>query len=95
MGIFSEAVIGFLATIGRFEAERISCRVRAGLDRARSEGKCLGRPMAIVDRDRLVEMRQSGLPIRDIAVKVGRSPMTVQRLLKEVSVYSMDGVNNS
>ena len=85
LGEFSDAIVGLLATIGSFEARRISQRVKAGLDRVRSQGKHLGRPKAIVDRDRLVEMRQRGMSIREIAKAVEKSPMTVQRLLRTLA----------
>jgi len=48
LGAFSDAVIGILATVAKFEAERLSSRVRSGLARAKSQGKTLGRPKAIV-----------------------------------------------
>ena len=36
LGAFSDAVIGILATVAQFEADRTSARVRAGLARARA-----------------------------------------------------------
>jgi IS30 family transposase len=42
----------------------------------------LGHPKAIVDRDKLVEMRWNGMAIRQIPDAVDKSPMTVQRPLK-------------
>jgi DNA invertase Pin-like site-specific DNA recombinase len=82
LGAFSDAAIGILATVAKFEAERLSCRVRSGLERARSQGKVLGRPRVIVDRNKLVKLRDQGLSLREIAVKTGKSTMTVQRSLK-------------
>ena len=82
LGAFSDAVIGILATVAKFEAERLSSRVRSGLDRARSQGKVLGRPRAVIDLTKLVKLRTQGLSLRQIAARTGRSPMTVQRLLK-------------
>src|SRR3974390_909564 len=61
LGAFSDAVIGILATVAKFEAERLSSRVRSGLARARAQGKTLGRPRAIVDRDKLAAMRKKGM----------------------------------
>ena len=43
-GIFREAVISIMATLAKQERVRISERTRAGLERARREGKTLGRP---------------------------------------------------
>ncbi len=43
-GTFKDVVISVLATMAKQERLRISERVRAGLQRARSQGKKLGRP---------------------------------------------------
>lgn len=43
-GLFKEAILAILATLAKQERIRLSERVKAGLDRARSEGKRLGRP---------------------------------------------------
>jgi DNA invertase Pin-like site-specific DNA recombinase len=82
LGEFSDAIIGVLATVAKFEANRMSSRVRSGLARARAEGKVLGRPKAVLDRDRLAAMRKKGMSLREIAAMTGKSAMTVQRLLK-------------
>jgi DNA invertase Pin-like site-specific DNA recombinase len=82
LGAFSDAIIGILATVAKFEADRMSARVRTGLARAKSQGKVLGRPKAIVDRTKLATMREQGMSLREIALKTGKSAMTVQRILK-------------
>lgn len=82
---FSDAVIGILATVAKFEAERLSCRVHSGLERARSQGKVLGRPRAVVDRSKLAGLREQGFSLRDIAAKTGHSTMSVQRALKALN----------
>ncbi len=82
LGAFSDAIVGILATVAKFEAERMSSRVRSGLARARAEGKVLGRPRAILNREKLAAMRRKGLSLRQIAETTGRSAMTIQRLLK-------------
>lgn len=43
-GLFKEAILAILATLAKQERIRLSERVKAGLDRARAEGKRLGRP---------------------------------------------------
>ena len=43
-GMFRDPIISILATLARQEAVRQSERVRAGLERARANGKTLGRP---------------------------------------------------
>ena len=82
LGPFRDAVIGILATVAQFEADRMSSRVRSGLARARAEGKVLGRPKAVLDRDRLAKMRKQGMSLREIGAVTGTSAMTVQRILK-------------
>src|SRR4051812_22781761 len=54
-----------LGAIAEFERERIRERVLAGLQRARTQGKRLGRPMATVPIDRL--KRMASLPVDDAA----------------------------
>ena len=82
LGAFSDAIIGILATVAKFEADRMSARVRTGLARAKSQGKVLGRPKAIVDRTKLATMRKQGMSLREIGEATGKSAMTIQRLLK-------------
>lgn len=89
MGAFSDAVIGILATVAKFEAERLSSRVRSGLARARAEGKVLGRPRAVLDRDKLAAMRKKGMSLREIATATGKSAMTIQRILNATEERKM------
>jgi DNA invertase Pin-like site-specific DNA recombinase len=82
VGVFKEAVLAILAAVAKQEHIRISERVRAGLSRAKAQGRTLGRPRAAVRLERVVALRGRGLSIRDIAAETGVSPMTVQRTLK-------------
>jgi DNA invertase Pin-like site-specific DNA recombinase len=88
-GVFKDAVIAILGTIAQQERQRISERVRAGLDRARADGtrsaKPIGRPRAIVRRDQVAELRKQGLSWRQIASKTGASMGTVRRCLRHVA----------
>lgn len=43
-GMFKDAVISILAVVAKQERVRLAERTRAGLDRARAQGKRLGRP---------------------------------------------------
>lgn len=84
-GIFREAVIGILAAVAKQERVRLSERTKAGLERAKAQGRVGGRPKAEDAEPRLVakieRLRLQGKSIRAIAEAVGRSPNTVQRLL--------------
>ena len=47
---FSDVMYSLIAWVERYESERRSERTRAGLDRARREGKKLGRPLGSKDK---------------------------------------------
>lgn len=66
-------------TIAEFERARIQERVIAGLARARSQGRRLGRPPRDVPMADLDVVR--GLPAREAARRLGVPRTTVQRLL--------------
>jgi DNA invertase Pin-like site-specific DNA recombinase len=66
MGPFGDAIIGVLAALAQQERESHIKRVNAGIDRARREGKELGRPKKIYDRERVVELRRGGMSYRAI-----------------------------
>jgi putative DNA-invertase from lambdoid prophage Rac len=66
-----------LAAIAEFERERIRERVLAGLQRAQSQGKRLGRPVARVPLERLAEV--STLALNAPAAHLGVSRSTLKR----------------
>ena len=66
-----------LGAIAEFERERIRERVMAGLQRARTQGKRLGRPRASIPLERL--QRVEGLTVQVAAVRLGVSRSTVKR----------------
>ncbi len=71
-----------LAAVAEFELDLIRERTRAGLQRARSEGKALGRPQALSAADRVAVTRQiaAGVPLAAIAREFGVGRATVQRV---------------
>jgi len=81
IGPFADAVLAILACIAKQERIRLSDRVLAGLNRARAQGRVLGRPRAAVRPGRVQELRRSGMSIRRIAAETHVSPMTIQRIL--------------
>jgi DNA invertase Pin-like site-specific DNA recombinase len=85
IGPFKEAVLAILAAIAKQEQVRIRERVMAGLARARTQGKKLGRPKAAVRAERVRDLRRRGMSIRAIAEETSVAPMTIQRILKEIS----------
>src|SRR6185437_407585 len=73
IGPFRDAVLGILATIAKQERVRLSERTLAGLDRARRQGKRLGRPRVVADRGKILDLRKRGVSLGDIAAKLSMS----------------------
>jgi len=66
-----------------FERSMIQERVRAGLERARAQGKVLGRPKVSPRTECLIhKKREQGMGILKIAREVGVGTSVVQRVLK-------------
>ena len=76
-----QAIFTIIAAMAELERNIIVERVRAGLNRARAEGKKLGRPSADVDANLLQHLRQQGAFLREIARQTKTSRSTVGRLL--------------
>ena len=81
-----QAIFTIIAAMAELERNIIVERVRAGLRRARDEGKTLGRPKAKVDEAKLIALRERGLSLRQIACSMGVGKSTVSRALKATSV---------
>lgn len=64
------------------ERLRLIERTRAGLDRARRQGKRLGRPRMEFDLKQARAMRTQGMSIRGVAAKLGVGVATVHRALQ-------------
>ena len=79
------AMFGMLAVFGEFEREMIVARVKAGLGRARDEGKCLGRPRLPKDmRDAAIKALSQGASVRTAAQVSGASIGTIAALRKQL-----------
>ena len=77
-----QAVFTIIAAIAQLERSLIAERVRAGLRRARAEGKRLGRPPLQVDFSRLYSVMRRKLSVRSAAKELGISPSSYLRLLR-------------
>ena len=79
-----KAMFQMLGVFSEFERSMIQERVKAGLARARAQGKTLGRPRIVDDRLRqtIASARAEGLSVRKIATQVGASVGTVQGVLR-------------
>ena len=79
-----EIMFQFVGILSSWEREMIRERTLAGLERAKSEGKTLGRKKVINDEitTKIIELRNAKRSIRDIASEVGVSRGTVSNVLK-------------
>ena len=79
-----EVMFQFVGILSSWEREMIRERTLAGLDRAKKEGKTLGRK-TVIDDDKVSnirKLRSVGRSLRDIASEVGVSKGTVSNVLK-------------
>jgi DNA invertase Pin-like site-specific DNA recombinase len=82
-GIFKDVIISILATLAKQEQIRLSERVRAGLEKAKSKGRVGGRPripQEIIDQ--ILVLNQQGLSMRKIGTAVNIHHRTVAQYLK-------------
>lgn len=64
---------------------RMRERTIAGLERARAQGKRLGRPKVVVSRERIHALRDEGKSLSEIAAAVGIGKTSVYRILGSVN----------
>ncbi len=77
-----KALFQMCGVFAEFERSMIQERVKAGLARARAQGKKLGRPRVAASIERKVRThRTKGMGIKAIARKLGIGTGTVQRIL--------------
>jgi DNA invertase Pin-like site-specific DNA recombinase len=78
-----KAMFQMAGVFAEFERSMIQERVRAGLERAREQGKVLGRPKVSTRIETLIrKKRNKGMGILKIAREVGVGTSVVQRVLK-------------
>ena len=81
-----KALFQMCGVFAEFERSMIQERVKAGLARARAQGKKLGRPRVAASIERKVRThRTKGMGIKAIARKLGIGTGTVQRIVKEAA----------
>ncbi|HEY9745019.1 MAG TPA: recombinase family protein [Oculatellaceae cyanobacterium] len=81
-----KAMFQMMGVFAEFERALIQERVKAGLERAKTQGKPLGRPRVGRDIEQAIyQARQHGKGIRKIAQELGIGVGTVMRVLKEAS----------
>ena len=82
-GPLGRAVVVIISAIAELERSLIVERVRAGLRRAKLEGRRLGRPPLIVDREAVLRDREQGMSISQLAKQHGIAETSVRRLLRQ------------
>jgi DNA invertase Pin-like site-specific DNA recombinase len=87
-GPLGRAMIVIVGAIAELERSLIIERVRAGMRRAKLEGRRIGRAPLNIDREEVVRDRRSGLSLRKVARKHGISRASVCRLVKEAGAAS-------
>src|SRR3989442_10779796 len=78
-----QAVFTIIAAVAQLERSLIVERVKAGLRRARSEGKTLGRPRLKADERQLRIVASQKLPVRAASKLLGVSPSSYLRLVRQ------------
>lgn len=72
-------MLQMFSAFAEFEKSRIIERTKEGLDRAKQEGKRLGRPVATDTRERVQRAKAKGLSQSKAALELGVSLPTIKR----------------
>ena len=78
-----------ISSIAELESDLIKERVRAGMRRARLEGRQIGRARLDIDRQQVLIDRRSGMSLTQVARKHNISRASVCRMVKESNVESI------
>ena len=81
-GPVRELLVAIFGWIAQQEREQLVARTRAGLERARKQGKTLGRPRHNFDLKRALELRDQGLSVRQLAQHLRVPRSTIDRVLR-------------
>ncbi|MGO9085929.1 MAG: recombinase family protein [Candidatus Sulfotelmatobacter sp.] len=87
-GPLGRAIIVIVSAMAELERCIIIERVRAGMRRAKLEGRQIGRSRLDVDRAQVITDRRSGMSLTQVAKKHGISRASVCRLMKEATATS-------
>jgi len=78
-------MLTIIGAISELERSLIVQRVKAGMRRAKLEGRRIGRAPLGIDRERVIADRKSGMSLTRVAAKHRISRASVCRLVKESS----------
>jgi len=91
-GPLGRAIVIIVGAIAELERALIVERVRAGMRRARIEGRHIGRPQLDLDRAAIVRHRAHGLSLGQLAKTFRVSRTTIARVLDEEKVRVPKGL---
>jgi DNA invertase Pin-like site-specific DNA recombinase len=91
-GPLGRAIVVIIGAIAELERNLIVERVKAGMRRARLEGRQIGRQKLVLDRDAISRDRQLGLSLGQLAKNYGASRATIHRVLREHTSTSQEQV---
>ena len=84
LGVFSDAIIALLSALAKQERLRIGERTKAGLERAKANGKTLGRPRTATDRvEQARKLRAEKLSFAEIGRRLGVSRVRAFQLCND------------
>lgn len=84
LGVFSDAIVALLSALAKQERLRIGERTKAGLERARANGKTLGRPRTADDRiTEAKKLRAEKLSFAEIGRRLGVSRVRAFQLCND------------
>lgn len=82
-GQFKDVVISIIATLAKIEREKISERTKAGLERARRQGKKLGRPgISEYLKNKVIDLYKELGSINAVSKRVSLSYGSVHNIIK-------------
>jgi DNA invertase Pin-like site-specific DNA recombinase len=91
-GPLGRAIVIIVGAVAELERNLIVERVKAGMRRARLEGRHIGRQPLVLDREAIFRDRQRGLSLGQLAKNYGASRATIHRVLRERTPTSQEQV---
>ncbi|WP_312127849.1 recombinase family protein [Brevundimonas sp.] len=81
--------MGVIAAVSEFERDLLIERTQAGLNRARAQGRSLGRPAALseVQQAEVLKLRLEGVSLGALAAQFSVSRAAIQRIEKKQAEY--------
>jgi DNA invertase Pin-like site-specific DNA recombinase len=92
-GPLGRAIIVIVSAVAELERSLIVERVRAGMRRAKLEGRRIGRTPLDVNHSALVQDRLSGMSLTRVAKKYGLSRASVVRFVREAQTRNRESEN--